>query len=175
MTTSFINQVSNIAPTIRRQLQECPQIMPNRDQLIGLKPKLNALKAWFASRGQDGNLSVLSDCTVFGLLDKENLPTNVIGWTNWALNLDAQVNSAIASVNVEGANVVNRNLVNDRFLNTPNANESFVNTASNAIANTANQVLGWWNKPIFQVYTYSVTPMNLAIMYGVYYVVSKRK
>ena len=77
------------------------------------------------------------------------------------LNLDAQVNSAIASQNVEGANVVARNNVNQNFLNT---NTNYVNMAKN----TANTVVSWWQTPLFSVGTYAVTPTNIAIAYGIY-------
>lgn len=169
--TPFLEQIAGLAPTIRQQLANCPQVMPNRDQLIALKPKIEAAKAWFASRGQDGDLSLIRECTVFGLLDKENLPSNAIGWGNWIMNLDTQVNSAIASGNAESANVVIRNNVNEPFLVN---NGNFVNNAVNSVANTANQVISWWNTPVFTVYDYKVTPLNIAIMYGVYHVVSRR-
>ena len=169
--TPFLEQVAGLAPAIRQQLVNCPQVMPNRDQLIALKPKIDSLKAWFSSRGQDGDLSLIQDCTVFGLLDKDNLPTNAIGWGNWIMSLDTQVNSAIASGSAEGANVVIRNNVNQEFLDT---NGNFVNTAVNSVSNTANQVISWWNTPVFTVYDYKVTPLNIAIMYGVYHVVSRR-
>ena len=158
--TPFLEQVAGLAPTIKQQLANCPQVMPNRDQLIALKPKIESAKAWISSRGQDGDLSLIQECTIFGLLDKENLPTNIGGWSSWVLNLDAQVNSAIASQNVEGANVVDRNNVNENFLNSNN----YVNMAMN----TANSVVSWWQTPLFSVGTYGVTPTNIAIAYGIY-------
>lgn len=172
--TPFLEQVAGLAPAIRQQLVNCPQVMPSRDQLIALKPKIASLKAWFTSRGQDGDLSLIRECTVFGLLDKDNLPTNAIGWGNWIMSLDTQVNSAIASGNAEGANVVIRNNVNEPFLANNGNNGNFVNNAVNSVSNAANQVISWWNTPVFTVYDYKVTPLNIAIMYGVYHVVSRR-
>jgi hypothetical protein len=172
--TPFLEQVAGLAPTIQQQLVNCPQVMPSRDQLIALKPKIQSFKAWFSSRGQDGNLGLIQECTVFGLLDKDNLPTNAIGWGNWVMSLDTQVNSAIASGSAEGANVVIRNNVNETYLDTNGNNTSLVNSAVNSVANTADQVFSWWNTPVFTVYDYKVTPFNIAVMYGVYHVVSRR-
>ena len=175
--TPFIEQLNNLTPLIQRQLDNCPQVMPNRQQLIALRPGLNAARSWILSRGQDGNLNVLNECTIFGLLDKNNLPNGVTGWGNWMLNLETQVNVAIASQNSESANVVNRNLVNERFLNNSNgnSNSSFVNRATDVISNTANEVVSWWNSPMFSIYDYRVTPLNMAILYGVYHVTSRRR
>ena len=58
--TPFIEQLNNLTPLIQRQLDNCPQVMPNRQQLIALRPGLNAARSWILSRGQDGDLNVLN-------------------------------------------------------------------------------------------------------------------
>ena len=173
----FTQMIQGLRPTFQQKLKECPRAVPTAQGIQELKSQLIAGKTFFSSLGQQGSLDFIQNCGLYGLLDKDNLPASPKDWMDLLQSIQTNVVMAERANSVNSNGVVNRQQVNVSVpnVNTVNATNSIIpnsiipnSETVNVIVEHTQDVISWWQKPLFDAFGVEITPTRLALGYAAF-------
>ena len=168
---SFTEMIRGLKPIFEERLRSCPPLAPDLNALRELKAQLMEGKYFFLSLGKKGSLDFIQNCALYGMLDKNNLPSSPKDWLDLVTGLLVNIEMAERANGVAANGVVNRSNINTTV--NANANESIIPEGTEIVDVTVEK-LSWFSTPLFQLFGMDVTP-NKVIVGGIIYSLYKNR
>ena len=160
----FTEMIRGLKPIFEEKLRSCPNVAPDLNALKNLKVQLIDGKRFFVSFGKKGSLDFVQNCALYGMLDKNNLPSNAKEWMDLIKSLLVNIEMA------ERANAAAESGLVDRVNVSTNVNVNTLDEETEVV-NVEVEKKSWFSTPLFQFFGADVTPTKVmigAVMYSLY-------
>lgn len=141
----FLQTLVQLPSQLKHHAAQCPKKQPSRDELLSLRPKISEMSTFIISLGNKGSLDLLSECSIYGMFDKDYAPNTPQGWIKWLGGLDTYIED---KTGVQSTSIV------------PSGDVEVVEIEYSQHIKTHGS---WWDKAWFSVGKTPITPLRLGV------------